>query len=165
MVGVDDETQGRGSVRFHVYGDGRRLFDSGVMKGGEPPKRVDVRLADVEHLILLVTSTGDNVHYDHADWAEAAFVVAGEKPRAIDAPVVEEEKVILTPKPGPEPRINGPPVYGCRLGRPFIYRIPCTGKRPIAFAADLPDGIARAIRAIDSGDAARTLARLVEGSN
>ena len=40
------------------------------------------------------------------------------------------------------PHINGPTVYGCRPGNPFIYRIPTTGTRPIAFAADnLPDGL------------------------
>ena len=50
--------------------------------------------------------------------------------------------LILTPKPGPEPRINGPLVYGCRPGRPFIYRIPCTGARPITFAAaGLPESM------------------------
>lgn len=50
-----------------------------------------------------------------------------------------EEKVILTPRPGPEPKINGPEVYGCRPGHPFIYRIPCTGMKPVTFAAaDLP---------------------------
>ncbi len=42
---------------------------------------------------------------------------------------------LLTPKPGPEPSINGPAVYGARPGRPFVYRIPCTGRRPIRFAA------------------------------
>jgi len=42
---------------------------------------------------------------------------------------------VLTPKPGPAPRINGPLVYGCRPGNPFLYRIPCTGKRPIHFSA------------------------------
>lgn len=47
---------------------------------------------------------------------------------------------ILTPKPGPEPKINGPTVYGARPGRPFLYRIPCTGTRPIRFEAKrLPD--------------------------
>jgi len=52
------------------------------------------------------------------------------------------ETVILTPKPGPEPRINGPKVYGCRPGRPLLYRIPCTGQRPITFSAeDLPDSV------------------------
>jgi len=54
-----------------------------------------------------------------------------------------EEKVILTPKPGPEPRINGPKVFGARPGRPFIYRVPATGERPMEFAADnLPAGLA-----------------------
>jgi alpha-galactosidase len=54
----------------------------------------------------------------------------------------EEAKIILTPKAGPEPRINGPGVFGCRPGRPFVYRIPCTGVRPLAFSADgLPSGL------------------------
>ncbi len=45
------------------------------------------------------------------------------------------EKPILTPPPGPAPKINGPRVYGARPGRPFLYRIPCTGERPVRFAA------------------------------
>ncbi len=44
--------------------------------------------------------------------------------------------VLLTPPPGPAPRINGPGVYGCRPGNPFLYRIPCTGVRPILFRAE-----------------------------
>ncbi len=49
---------------------------------------------------------------------------------------------VLTPKPPREPRINGPAVYGARPGNPFLYRIPCTGKRPISFsAAGLPPGL------------------------
>ncbi len=53
-----------------------------------------------------------------------------------------QEKVILTPRPGPAPKINGPRVYGCRPGRPFLYRIPCTGARPISFSAEgLPDSL------------------------
>ena len=48
----------------------------------------------------------------------------------------------LTPSPGPEPRINGPRIYGCRPGNPFLYRIPCQGARPIRFGADsLPVGL------------------------
>src|SRR5665811_666193 len=42
---------------------------------------------------------------------------------------------ILTPKPGPQPKINGPEGYGARPGRPFLYRIPCTGERPMRFSA------------------------------
>lgn len=49
---------------------------------------------------------------------------------------------ILTPEPPPSPRINGPGIYGLRPGSPMIYRIPCTGDRPIKFGAkNLPEGI------------------------
>lgn len=134
-VGVDDSAGGKGSVRFQVYADGEKRFDSGVMKGGQGAKRVDVGLKGARRLLLLVTSAGDHVHFDHADWADAAFVASGARPKAVDRPGGEQERVILTPAPGPEPRINGPVVYGCRPGRPLLYRIPCTGERPMAFAA------------------------------
>jgi len=53
-----------------------------------------------------------------------------------------EEAVVLTPPPPLEPRINGPTVYGVRPGSPFLYRIPCTGERPMTFAAKgLPAGL------------------------
>jgi alpha-galactosidase len=49
---------------------------------------------------------------------------------------------ILTPKPGPSPHLNGPLVYGCRPGNPFLYRIPCQGERPIEFSAEsLPSSL------------------------
>jgi len=51
------------------------------------------------------------------------------------APAADAGKYILTPKPGPLPRINGPSVYGARPGRPFLYRIPATGERPRRFSA------------------------------
>ena len=138
-VGVDDAANGRGTVAFRVYGDGKSLFDSGVMKGGQEARAVDVPLAGVRRLMLLAGSAGDGVDFDHADWAQAEFVFAGERPQAVDAPKPPpEERVILTPKPGPQPRINGPKVYGARPGHPFLYRIPCTGTRPIRFTADRP---------------------------
>jgi alpha-galactosidase len=142
-VGVDDAAGGRGTIRFLVYGDGKRLFDSDVMKGGQQAKAVDVPLTGVTHLLLLATSAGDGIDFDHADWAQAEFVTSGQKPQAMDAPPVSpEERVILTPKPGPQPRINGPRVYGVRPGRPFLYRIPCTGVRPLRFrAVGLPSGL------------------------
>src|SRR5580658_5815184 len=46
---------------------------------------------------------------------------------------------LRTPKPPAAPRINGPKVYGARPGHPFLYRIPCTGNRPVTFyAKNLP---------------------------
>jgi alpha-galactosidase len=47
----------------------------------------------------------------------------------------DSTKFILTPKPGATPRINGPKVFGARPGHWFVYRIPCTGDRPIHFSA------------------------------
>jgi alpha-galactosidase len=53
-----------------------------------------------------------------------------------------EENVILTPKAGPAPRINGPKVYGARPGNPFLYRIPAQGERPMQFSvSNLPKGL------------------------
>ena len=49
---------------------------------------------------------------------------------------------LRTPKAPPAPRINGPKLYGARPGHPFLYRIPCTGIRPIHFsAAGLPHSL------------------------
>jgi alpha-galactosidase len=49
---------------------------------------------------------------------------------------------LYTPQPKPSPRINGPFVFGCRPGHPFLYRIPCQGERPISFSSEgLPEGL------------------------
>jgi alpha-galactosidase len=51
---------------------------------------------------------------------------------------------ILTPPPPKTPRINGPSVLGAQPGRPFVYRIPTTGERPMEFrfsAPGLPAGL------------------------
>ncbi|KPL25178.1 MAG: hypothetical protein AMJ75_01760 [Phycisphaerae bacterium SM1_79] len=140
-VGVDDEVRGNiGSVEFRVYGDEDLLWKSGVMKAGEAAKKVSVDVEGVKTLILIVDSAGDGISYDHANWAEARFEVAGEKPQAIDPPI--EEAVILTPKPSPKPRINGAKVFGVRPGSPFLFTIAATGGRPMEFFADgLPEGL------------------------
>ncbi|MDB6056995.1 MAG: Alpha-galactosidase [Verrucomicrobiales bacterium] len=47
---------------------------------------------------------------------------------------------ILTPKPQPAPRVNGPTIYGARPGHPFLYRIPAQGERPMKFSVkNLPN--------------------------
>jgi alpha-galactosidase len=57
---------------------------------------------------------------------------------ALSAPQLcsaDDARPILTPKPPAAAKINGPTVYGARPGHPFLYRIPCTGVRPVHFAA------------------------------
>lgn len=133
-VGVDDNAGGPGTVEFVVSDDGRVLWRSGVMKPGDVPKAVDVALAGVRYLKLEANDGGDGNSFDHADWVDAVIVMTTGKPVAVTDP--EDSPVILTPKPGPAPRINGPLVYGARPGNPFLYRIPCQGTRPITFSAD-----------------------------
>jgi alpha-galactosidase len=60
-------------------------------------------------------------------------------PLALDA---AEPKLVLTPKPGPAPRINGARVFGVRPGSPFLFTIPVTGDRPMTYGVEgLPEGL------------------------
>ena len=52
------------------------------------------------------------------------------------------QSAILTPTPGPIPRINGAKTFGVRPGHPVLWTIPATGTRPLSFSAQgLPPGI------------------------
>ncbi len=63
-------------------------------------------------------------------------------PAAVSAVSVAEPKLVLTPKPRPEPRINGARVFGVRPGSPFLFTIPATGERPMTFGVEgLPGGL------------------------
>jgi hypothetical protein len=73
-VGVDDEKKGMGSVVFQVVADGRKRFDSGVVRGKQPARKISVSLEDVEELQLIVTDAGDGINCDHADWAGARLI-------------------------------------------------------------------------------------------
>ena len=140
-VGVDDEKgKGLGSVVFKVLGDGKVLWESPVLRGGDPAKPVSVPLAGLKTLSLIVEDGGDGVDSDHADWADAQIEMTAGKPVVYDPP--REPAVVLTPKAPPQPRINGARVFGVRPGAPFLYTIAATGQRPMEFsAADLPAGL------------------------
>jgi len=142
-VGVDDHAgNDRAAVEFSVYGDGRELWRSGVCKWKQPARDCRVPLAGVKSLELVVEAAGNGADFDHADWAEAAIEYRGQPPRAETFVPEKEEPVILTPPAPRAPRLNGPEVYGVRPGSPFLYRIPCTGERPLLFRADdLPAGL------------------------
>lgn len=57
-------------------------------------------------------------------------------------PKIDNSKYILTPPAPATPRINGAKVFGARPGSKFLYRVPCTGERPMKFSASgLPKGL------------------------
>ena len=70
-VGVDDAAEGKGSVQFLVIADGKTLFDSGVMRGGDAAKPVDVDVYGADDLRLVVRDGSDGIAFDHANWADA----------------------------------------------------------------------------------------------
>ncbi len=53
-----------------------RLYDSGVMHGGESARRVDVDIRGLRELRLTVDGAGNGTSYDHADWADARVIEA-----------------------------------------------------------------------------------------
>ena len=73
-VGLDDETGPDGTVVFRVYADGVLLYDSGVMSGNSPTQSINVGVAGRQELRLVVDSAGDNIRWDHGDWAGARLV-------------------------------------------------------------------------------------------
>lgn len=89
QVGMDDSAGDQGSVEFIVIGDGRILWQSGLMKGKQPAKLVDVDLSGIKILGLRVTDGGDGSGSDHADWAEARIVMLDGAPQPITLPPFE----------------------------------------------------------------------------
>lgn len=89
-VGIDAESGSSGTVEFKVIGDDNKLlWTSGIVRGGQAPKQVDVDLRGVDLVKLIVTTGGDNYGNDHSDWAEAHFEVRGGMPKAIKASAYE----------------------------------------------------------------------------
>ena len=78
-VGIDAEENGRGTghVDFQVVGDGKVLFDSGVLTNSSPIVSINVNVTGVQTLTLLATNgIANDIDYDHSDWAGAKLVVA-----------------------------------------------------------------------------------------
>ena len=141
-VGVDDEIKGQQpAVEFIVYGDGAKLWASGVMRLGDTARLCNVKLEGVKKLELVVADGGNGNYYDHADWADAKFETVGVATFATYNPI-PSEPYILTPQPSAKPKINSASVFGVHPGSPFQFRIPATGDRPMSFSATgLPQGL------------------------
>ncbi|MFF4409725.1 sigma-70 family RNA polymerase sigma factor [Streptomyces sp. NPDC001404] len=69
VAGVDDMSMGFGAVRFSVYADGERLWNSGVVRGGDPGVPVRVPLAGRRTLRLTAEPVSAADRAAVADWA------------------------------------------------------------------------------------------------
>ncbi len=144
VAGVDGEVRELGSVVFVVRVDGQEVQRTPVLRGAGPSSTdITVDLTDAQRMTLIVEDAGDHIHYDHADWADAMLVLCEGTTQIPTA---------FVPDPGPPPRIvrdispkpmiHAPRITGATPGRPFLFRIPATGARPLRFAAEnLPRGL------------------------
>ncbi len=73
-VGVDEYAGNQGSVVFRVFGDGRKVYDSGIMTGKTKTRGLNINVEGVRELKLVTTDGGNGIKSDHADWAAARVV-------------------------------------------------------------------------------------------
>ena len=78
VVGIDDSItpKGGGSVVFRIKGDGRVLFVSNVVRGGDAPLSISIDVSGVNVLTLECDYAVDLDLSDHADWANAILIRA-----------------------------------------------------------------------------------------
>lgn len=74
-IGIDAASAG-GSAVFQVFGDGKKLFESGIRRKADAPLGVDISVEGIDSLALVVTDAGDGNSNDHADWGGARLLAA-----------------------------------------------------------------------------------------
>lgn len=88
-VGVDDETGGSGSVASAVALDGKTVFRSPTLHGGDPPVVIRIPLQGARQILLEATPADDGQRFDHVNWLNARFVrskSAGTQPATASKP-------------------------------------------------------------------------------
>jgi hypothetical protein len=70
-ISQQDNGRTKGTVEFEIYGDGKKLWSSGIVRAGTPALETTVTLSEVKELKLSVTDAGDGNNFDHACWLDA----------------------------------------------------------------------------------------------
>jgi alpha-galactosidase len=76
-VAIDDDVLSlgaRGSVVFRISGNGKRLFESAVVRGGDAAVPFQVDLSGVDELTLEVDVADKSFVADRADWLQMLLV-------------------------------------------------------------------------------------------
>ncbi len=69
-VGLDAIAEGRGAVRFEVFGDGRRLWSSPVRTGLDEALELEIDVEGVDRLRLVVMDAADGSGMGVANWCD-----------------------------------------------------------------------------------------------
>ena len=83
-LGSGDGTRRGGSAIFKIMGDGKELFNSGVMRRGDAPKEFNLNVRRVQLLELITESTEDGPVGDHADWLDCELEYREIPPKTVD---------------------------------------------------------------------------------
>ncbi|AIQ34883.1 beta-galactosidase [Paenibacillus sp. FSL R5-0345] len=121
IVGVDQEigstAAGKNTIVFQVFLDGKKAYDSGLMRAATPAKEVRLDVSSVKELKLVVLDNGDGNEEDHGDWA--------------DAKLIKEDE----PEPEPDSHLTGPDEVIAGKTFDLVYSLGSTPKE--AYAQDL----------------------------
>ncbi|HEY3387955.1 MAG TPA: NPCBM/NEW2 domain-containing protein [Prolixibacteraceae bacterium] len=133
------------TMDFYVLGDKQVLWHSGTMKDGDKAKIIDIEIGGIKKLALVVVSiNGRGPFGGSAAWANAKISYSGDiTPQAITNKTASGNILqILTPVESELPKINYPKVVGATQGKPFLFPIPVTGRKPFQVTVDnLPEGL------------------------
>jgi alpha-galactosidase len=132
-----------GSVVFEIWLGNKKIADSGVVLEDQPAKVYSIDVTGHRWLILRANTTIDGHSSDNACWAGARFILsegAVVKPEIVTC--VDQETLPIAPSCMDKLQINSPLVIGFSPHRPFLFRIPATGKKPLRYSAsNLPEGL------------------------
>lgn len=150
MVGIDDEAPRTVPVMFEIWVDGIKKAESGKIWRGDDPKYLSVDLTGAKKLFLRINDGGEWITMAHAEWAGALLHLkpgVSELPETLPLPPEEHKPIPLMDKrmariDNDLLGIHGAKVIGATPGKPFLYKIPATGKAPLRFSAkNLPEGL------------------------
>ena len=139
IVGADDNANKATETHFYILGDKKILFESGPMKVGDVPKKININLTGVKRFGILVKTEASSQKF-YSDIANAQFTMLENK---MPQPIANDgERYILTPAVAKTPRINSPKIFGAKPGSPFLFTVVATGESPISYSVDhLPNGL------------------------
>ncbi|MEW6356046.1 MAG: NPCBM/NEW2 domain-containing protein [Planctomycetota bacterium] len=98
-IGVQWQEGKRGSVRFRVLVDGKKVFEHGPVSGNDPPRAIDIPLTGARDLCLIADDNGDGIACDMANWGDAYLV----RDHMMRIPSFGATAVTLCGKPAPAP--------------------------------------------------------------
>lgn len=128
-VGVDDEVGEKGSVDFQIWADGKRIWWSDHLSGGDKAIECSVSLAGAKEILLYVEDGEDGTENDHANWADAVITMkpGAAAPVAVSTGVRYEPPMRIAMRDPKPVMIHGGRVIGATPKRPFLFRVPATG--------------------------------------